>query len=119
MLNTKKIELEMTRAKTTKSKLCAKINIARSTLDSILNGGDARISTVEAIASALNVPLITFFDEDSSDSRQAGRDYIEGSGARITNGSETEVAALRELADERKERIEELKKRIKELEDER
>ena len=40
----------MAAAKINKAQLCTKTGIARTTLDAILNGSDARISTIEAIA---------------------------------------------------------------------
>ncbi len=49
-----------------KAKLCSKIGIARTTLDAILNGSDAKISTIESIARALNVNICYLFDEESS-----------------------------------------------------
>lgn len=64
-------------AKISKKKLCDVTGIARTTLDAILNGGDARISTIEAIASALKLHVGYFFDEDVTEVRQAGRDYVE------------------------------------------
>ena len=50
MLNVNKITSAMAAAKINKAQLCTKTGIARTTLDAILNGSDARISTIEAIA---------------------------------------------------------------------
>lgn len=55
----------MTERNITKVKLCSSTGIARTTLDAILNGSDARISTVEAIAAAVGVPISYLFDEES------------------------------------------------------
>lgn len=65
MLIVKNIENAIKEAKVSKIRLCEMCQIARTTLDSILNGADTRISTLEAIASALNKPISYFFDESS------------------------------------------------------
>ncbi|ROT12283.1 XRE family transcriptional regulator [Muribaculaceae bacterium Isolate-105 (HZI)] len=77
MLNTKKIEQSMAVGKMTKAKLCSATGIARTTLDAILNGSDAKISTIEAISKVLNVRIGFLFDEEI-EVRSAGRDYVEG-----------------------------------------
>lgn len=66
MLNTKNIELAMKKANISKVSLCESINIARTTFDAILNGGDTHVSTLEAIASVLKVPIGYLFDEISN-----------------------------------------------------
>lgn len=62
--------------KMTKAKLCSATGIARTTLDAILNGSDAKISTIEAISKVLNVRIGFLFDEEI-EVRSAGRDYVE------------------------------------------
>lgn len=64
MLNVKKLENGITSAKLTKAKLCSKVGMARSTLDAILNGADAKISTIEAISKELNLKISFLLDED-------------------------------------------------------
>lgn len=64
MLNAKKIEKAMEERKISKTKLCSSTKIARTTLDAILNGSDAKVSTVETIALHLRVPISYFFDEE-------------------------------------------------------
>lgn len=77
MLNIRKIEKAMEEGKITKAKLCSATGIARTTLDSILNGSDAKISTIEAISKTLNVRIGFLFDEEVTEIREAGRDYVE------------------------------------------
>lgn len=67
----------MARHKISKSKLCSMTGIARTTLDAILNGSDAKISTIEAIATAIGVKISFLFDEEITEIREAGRDYVE------------------------------------------
>ena len=76
MLNTKKIDKAMAEGKITKARLCSDTGIARSTLDAILNGSDAKISTIESIAGYLGVKISYLFDEEG-DVRSAARDYVE------------------------------------------
>lgn len=123
MLNIKKIENAMTNGRFTKSKLCSATGIARTTLDAILNGSDAKISTIESISRVLNVKISYLFDEEV-DVRQAGRDYVEGGkvefkGAEyngpVTVGGEGDLA--RENADLRRKLIEAQDKIIKLMED--
>lgn len=68
----------MAEGKITKTKLCSATGIARTTLDAILNGSDAKISTIEAISKVLKIKIGFLFDEEIDvDVRQAGRDYVE------------------------------------------
>ena len=66
----------MIERKVSKAKLCSSTGIARTTLDAILNGSDTKVSTIESIASALNLGIGYLFDEDTQ-IRSAGRDYVE------------------------------------------
>lgn len=78
MLNVKKIEAAMSDNKITKTKLCASTGIARTTLDAILNGSDAKMSTIEAISKMLNVRIGFLFDEEVDvNIRASGRDFVE------------------------------------------
>lgn len=61
MLNVRKIEQAMSDAKITKAQLYSRTKIARTTLDAVLNGSDAKISTIETIANALGVPVSLLF----------------------------------------------------------
>ena len=60
----------------TKTKLCSATGIARSTLDALLKGSDAKISTIEAISEMLGIKISYLFDEEI-EVRAAGRDYVE------------------------------------------
>lgn len=64
MLNVRKIEVAMSDAKITKAGLCSRTKISRTTLDAILGGSDAKISTIENIAKALNISIGYLFDEE-------------------------------------------------------
>lgn len=43
--------------------LATKINVSRITLENILNGSDVRISTIEALAKALNMKVVDLFND--------------------------------------------------------
>jgi transcriptional regulator with XRE-family HTH domain len=54
--------------KLTKSELCKRTGISRPTLDSLLEGCDVKMRTIEAIAQALNVSVGFLFDEEQYNS---------------------------------------------------
>ena len=81
MLNVNKITSAMAAAKINKAQLCTKTGIARTTLDAILNGSDARISTIEAIARVLEVPISEFFDDAPAISVSGNHNQVNGHGA--------------------------------------
>ena len=65
-------------AKGSRSQLIRKAGISRPTIDAILAGGDFKVSTLEKIAKAFNLPVSYFFDEEiGTNIRTAGRDYHE------------------------------------------
>lgn len=102
MLNVKKIESAMNERNFTKVKLCNATGIARTTLDAILNGSDAKISTIEAIATELHLHIGYLFDEEI-EVRQAGRDYvekgkIEHKGPEYNGGSVVEAELREQIA---------------------
>lgn len=119
MLNIKKIEAAMKECSLTKVKLCSATGIARTTLDAILNGADAKISTIEAIASELHLHIGYLFDEEV-EVRTAGRDYVERGkiehrGPEYNSGSSVE-ADLRDQIATLKSQLEDKDKIIKLLE---
>lgn len=65
MLNVKKIEAAMLASNFTKVQLCKISKISRPTLDSLLDGGDAKISTLVAVADSLKLRIGDLFDEES------------------------------------------------------
>lgn len=67
----------MTSANITKAEMFKRTGIGRSTFDAILNGSDARVSTIEKIANVLGRSIGYFFDEENIEIRAAGRDYVE------------------------------------------
>lgn len=120
MLNAKKIEIMMIQRKISKKDLCEHVGIARTTLDQILKGSDARISTIEGIARELNVTIGFLFDEEENSKVEIKTegDYSPGlidGGANVTFSNGDKIGWLETLIKEKDERIKELKERIEEL----
>lgn len=120
MLNVKKIETEMSNKKINKTTLCSTTGIARTTLDAILNGSDAKISTIELISKALNLKMGFLFDEDIAEIRNAGRDYYEkskiGYKGSVYNGNCTSEADLRDQIAQLKSQLADKERIIKLME---
>lgn len=119
MLNTNKIQERIKNKRFTKVKLCSEVGIARTTLDAILNGGDTQVSTLEAIAKALDVPVGYLFDDHSSIHTEGDYSPASDSGdVSVIVGDSVlaeRVKLLEKLIEEKDERIAELKERIQEL----
>ncbi|MCM1142869.1 MAG: helix-turn-helix domain-containing protein [Muribaculum sp.] len=111
MLNTQKIEKQMISANISKENLCSRIHIEQTTLDAILNGGDAKVSTIEAIAQELHINIGFLFDEEERiEIREAGRDYVE-KGKIEHNGTEYNAPVSSRITDLEKENAE-LKRKL-------
>lgn len=63
VMNLKKIKLYIEQQGLSLVSLATKINISRIALDNILNGSDVKISTVDALAKALNVNVVDLFND--------------------------------------------------------
>lgn len=112
----------MNECKLSKVKLCSATGIARTTLDAILNGADAKISTIEAIASVLNLHIGFLFDEEVDvEVRNAGRDYVERGKIEHRgteyNGSGIVESDLREQIAQLKSQLEDKERIIRLMED--
>lgn len=62
-MNTNKLSELIASSKLTKFQIAEKCNVSRTTLDNVLAGADAKISTVESLAKVLNVPVGYLFDD--------------------------------------------------------
>ena len=118
MLDYSKLNKAFEESKYTKRDFCKKCGFTRPTLDGLLDGADVKVSTVEAFAKLLGIPVTDFFITDdaaasstavinSDHSNAAGRDV-----SIIHQASSEEAALLRRLCDEKDERIKELKEMI-------
>ncbi|MCF0158770.1 MAG: hypothetical protein HUJ83_09690 [Veillonella sp.] len=86
----------MQRMMITKSDLAAFCNITRRTLDNVLAGADAKISTVEAIAKNLHVPVSFFFDEETSKNQSNSS----GNGSISTNSGNVNIRNYSQATEE-------------------
>jgi len=90
-MNTDRLKMLIQSSGLNKFQLAQRCGVSRTTLDNVLSGGDAKMSTAEALARELGVRVGYLFDESSSE----------------TDGLLLEIQELRrELAkDTRKSRI--------------
>lgn len=67
-------------SKLSKMEIAKRCNISRTTLDNVLAGADAKISTIEALSITLNTPISYLFGEDVQlcDKSEIMREKIEG-----------------------------------------
>lgn len=61
-------------SKLNKVQIAEQCSISRTTLDNVLSGADAKISTIEALSKVLGVSVGYFFEEDTT--RVAQRDEL-------------------------------------------
>ena len=64
-MNIKKINELVSASILNKSQIAEKCNVSRTTLDNLLAGADVKVSTVEALARTLNVPVGLLFSDDN------------------------------------------------------
>lgn len=62
-MNTSKLQKLVDESKFTKAQIAQKCGFTRMTLDNILHGGDAKISTIEMLAHILGTTIGYLFDE--------------------------------------------------------
>lgn len=100
-MNISKLNELFENSKLSKVEFAKRCDITRATLDNALQGGDIRVSILEKIASVLQIPVGTLF-EDSSPSVSLSGDHnqVNGHGASGNiNGASAEMAALKERND--------------------
>ena len=125
-MNIKQLEKAIKDSGLRKSDIISRSGISKGTLDNVLNGIDAKISTIESLAKVLGVKVGYFFDEEEISVRQAGRDYVERGkiehkgteyNAPVTLGSDKERELEKENADLRRQLIDAQQKIIKLMEE--
>lgn len=75
-MNIAKLQLLMSQSKINNSNLASMSGISDVTVSKILNGADAKISTIEKIAEALKVPVGYFFDDSTINQASTGNSNI-------------------------------------------
>lgn len=71
-----KLQLLMSQSKVNNSNLASLSGVSDVTISKILNGADAKISTIEKIAEALKVPVGYFFDDSTVSQVSTGNSNI-------------------------------------------
>ena len=90
IMNINKLRDAVANSKLNKVQLAEKCGFTRVTLDNVLQGGDAKISTIETLARVLGVSVASFFD-DSADKDDTIKKYQE------------EIERLQSLLDKQKQ----------------
>lgn len=98
----------------TKQMIAEKCSISRPTLDNVLGGADAKISTIESLASFFNVPVGYFFDSNNVNQSCAGNSNVLV--GRDNNGS-ISMAEIQSQLDDALREIKHLKERLKDKEE--
>lgn len=77
VLNINKLSTEVEKCQLTKLQLAEKCGISRVTLDSMLKGKEIGLHKFLKLIDALKMNVGYFFDEEITQVREAGRDYVE------------------------------------------
>ena len=75
-MNISKLQLLMSQSIVNNSNLASLSGVSDVTISKILNGADAKISTIEKIAEALKVPVGYFFDDSTVSQVSTGNSNI-------------------------------------------
>ena len=71
-MNIRKINELISSSILNKSQIAEKCNVSRTTLDNLLAGADVKVSTIEALARTLNVPVGVLFDDNDANDNDNG-----------------------------------------------
>ena len=66
-MNTERLKMLMQSSGLNKTQLAERCGVSRTTLDNVLAGGDAKMSTAESIARVLGIRVGYLFDESGSE----------------------------------------------------
>lgn len=111
-MNTSKLQKLIHDNKLTKVQLSERCGISRTTLENVLSGADAKISTIEALAHVLCVPVGYLFDEPAptaTPSTLQASTMVEASEAAALT---TQIDLLRQLIEEKDQVIKEKERTI-------
>ena len=121
-LNISRLQKLIDEGRFRKADIIASSGISKGTLENVLKGLDPKVSTLQAIATAIGVSITYFFDEGGEiEVRNAGRDYVERGKIEHRgteyNGSGTVESDLREQIAQLKSQLEDKERIIKLMED--
>lgn len=103
-----------------KSDIIAQSGISKATLDNVLKGMDAKVSTIEAIARTLGVSPAVFFDDSPSEYQSNDHGTINGhhqhhisvNDSKVLEKTINEIAEHRKLIEKSQEHISDLTKAL-------
>lgn len=75
-MNVAKLQLLMSQSKINNSNLASMSGLSDVTISKILNGADAKISSIERISEALKVPVGYFFDDSPVSQVNSGKSNV-------------------------------------------
>lgn len=76
-MNINKLNELLNSSKLNKVQIAERCGVSRTTLDNVLAGADAKISTIESLAKVLGVSVGYLFDEEQSKLNFTGNDELE------------------------------------------
>lgn len=103
-----------------KSDIIAQSGISKATLDNVIKGMDAKVSTIEAIAQVLGVSPAVFFDETPTEYQNNDHGTINGhhqhhisvNDSKVLEKTISEIAEHRKLIEKSQEHISDLTKAL-------
>lgn len=106
-MNISKLNKLVETSKLNKTQIAAKCGISRTTLENLLSGADAKISTVESLASVLGIGVGYLFDDTSSNAIANGNNSVAAVNSNIGRDPFTEerVKYLERILDEKERTI--------------
>lgn len=121
-MNINRLQELITISKLGKMQIAERCGVSRTTLDNVLAGADAKISTIEALARVLAVPVGYFFDDENKriQAISKGANSIAAIQSEVVVGENTalqeRVKSLQCLVDEKNRRIADKDKQLKDKE---
>ena len=114
-MNINRLNQMFENSKLSKVEFAKRCGITRATLDNALQGGDIRVSILEKIASVLDIPVGTLFDDPPSLSLIGDNNQVNGHGAHgnINGGTTVDVAVLEERIKAMQQLLQEKERTIK------
>lgn len=113
-MNINRLNQMFENSKLSKVEFAKRCGITRATLDNALQGGDIRVSILEKIASVLDIPVGTLFDDSPSLSLMGDNNQVNAHGAHDNiNGGTVDVAVLEERIKAMQQLLQEKERTIK------
>lgn len=76
-MNYSELKKQIKSSRLSRKEIAMSANVTPKTIDNILAGSDLKVSTLEALCRVVGIRISVLFDEELTEIRQAGRDYVE------------------------------------------